>query len=112
MTEQALTREEVQERIIAKSWQDETFKQELLSNPKAVFSREVGQELPDTIELRVVEENPNTLYLVLPPKIDANLDGELSEAELEAVAGGGFSWKGIIKSFIKTIDKGLLKCIG
>jgi hypothetical protein len=111
MTEQALTREEVQERIIAKSWQDETFKQELLNNPKAVFSREVGQELPDTIELRVVEENPNTLYLVLPAKIDTNLDGELSESELEAVAGG-IDWKKYIKSFVKTLKSGLLTCVG
>jgi len=112
MTEQALTREEVQERIIAKSWQDETFKQELLSNPKAVFSREVGQQLPDTIELRVVEEIPNTLYLVLPAKIDTNLDGELSESELEAVAGGGFDWRKYVKSFVKTLKSGLLTCIG
>jgi len=33
-----MTREELQAKLIAKAWQDESFKQELLSNPTAVVA--------------------------------------------------------------------------
>lgn len=79
-----MNRKELENKIIARAWQDESFKEELLSNPKAAFERE-SIELPESIELRVVEENANTLYFVLPPKPSE----ELSDAELETVAGGG-----------------------
>ncbi|MFB2982831.1 NHLP leader peptide family RiPP precursor [Microseira sp. BLCC-F43] len=83
------TRQEIEERIIAKSWQDDAFKQEILNNPKAVLSREIGQPLPEDVEIRVVEETPNIVYLVLPMKpITPEDDAEISEAELDAVAGG------------------------
>ncbi|GET37481.1 NHLP leader peptide family RiPP precursor [Microseira wollei] len=83
------TRQEIEERIIAKSWQDDAFKQEILNNPKAVLSREIGQPLPEDVEIRVVEETPNIVYLVLPMKpITPEADAEISEAELDAVAGG------------------------
>lgn len=89
MNEPTLNRQQIEERIIAKSWQDEAFKQELLNKPKAVLSREIGQPLPDDVEIRVVEETPNIVYLVLPMKpITPEDDAEISEAELDAVAGG------------------------
>jgi hypothetical protein len=89
MTE-SKSRQEFEADLVAKSWKDEAFKQELISNPKATISREFGTPIPDNIEVRVVEENPNTLYIVLPMKpADLEGDGELSDDALEAVAGGG-----------------------
>ncbi|WDD36983.1 NHLP leader peptide family RiPP precursor (plasmid) [Nostoc sp. UHCC 0926] len=84
------TRQEFEADIVAKTWKDEGFKQELLSNPKSTITKEFGTLIPDNIQVRVVEENPNTLYIVLPVK-PADLEseeGELSENALEAVAGG------------------------
>ena len=80
-----ITRKELEQRLITKAWQDEAFKQELLNNSKTAFKKE-GVNLPDDIEVKVVEENPSLLYFVLPSNPD-NLS-ELSESELEAVAGG------------------------
>ena len=51
MNEPTLNRQQIEERIIAKSWQDEAFKQELLNKPKAVLSREIGHPLPDESKL-------------------------------------------------------------
>ena len=45
----------------------------------------MGRRIPAEIDVRVVEETPNTLYLVLPPN---GASGELSDKELDAVAGG------------------------
>ena len=83
-----MTREELQSKLIAKAWQDESFKQELLSNPTAVVAREMGLDNIPGVKIQVVEETPTTYYLVLPPKPTTNDTEELSDVELEAVAGG------------------------
>jgi Nitrile hydratase, alpha chain len=80
-----MTRQEIEEKLIAKAWQDSSFKQELLSNPKSVLEKE-GISLPQNIEVQAVEENTNTYYIIIPSQ--PNSGEELSEAELEAVAGG------------------------
>ena len=49
----------------------------------------MGRRLPEGVQVRVVEESADTIYLVLP-SASALVDqgGELSDQELEAVAGG------------------------
>jgi hypothetical protein len=86
MPEQRKTRKEFETEIITKAWKDKQFKQELLSNPKAVYERELNQKLPDSLQIRVVEEDSNTIYLALPKAPEAT--EELSEEALEAIAGG------------------------
>jgi Nitrile hydratase, alpha chain len=83
----AKTRREIEAHIIAQAWKDETYKQELLSNPKAVFEREFGVQLPAEANVCVHEENVTNFYFVLPMR--PNLSGaELSDEQLEAIAGG------------------------
>jgi hypothetical protein len=101
------SRNELEAKIIAKAWQDERFKQELLSNPKAVFSEELGQSLPDEVEIRVIQENPTTLYLVLPMKPVVTNGEELSEEQLESVAGGF-----CVIPIAKSIWGGIKGCLG
>ena len=110
-TQQPTSRHELETQIIAKAWQDEAFKQELLSNPKAVFSRELGQNLSDDFEIRVVEENPTTIYMVLPMKPGVATGEELSEEQLEVVAGG-LSLGAIVAigSIASTIYRGIKGC--
>lgn len=92
--------------LISKAWKDEAFKQELLSNPKAVISRELGTQIPDNVEVKVLEETPTSLYLALPVKPSIGAEGELSDEELEAVAGG--SIKG---SIVNTVMSGVTGCV-
>ena len=70
--------------IIAKALHDDAYRRELLVNPKQAIHREFGKELPPGLDVRVVEEAPNVVYLVLPPRPAS----ELSDHELTAVAGG------------------------
>ena len=81
------TRRDLEIKLITRAWKDETFARELRSNPKAVFQREVGSELPGDVEVKVVEETEKTIYLVLPEKPQA-AQGELSEEQIAAAAGG------------------------
>lgn len=72
------------EQLIARTWADEAFKQRLMANPVTVL-KEAGLEIPEGIEVRVVEDTDTVYHLVLPPK---PADDELSEEELSNAAGG------------------------
>ena len=85
--EQAQTRQDIEARIIAKAWKDEAYKQELLTNPQAVLSREFGVNFPEQVKIQVLEENSSSLYFVLPMS-PMTIAAELSEEQLEVIAGG------------------------
>lgn len=61
-----MNRQELEALVIAKAREDQAFKQTLLNNPKAAIEQEQGEPLPANIEVRVLEENPDALYIVLP----------------------------------------------
>ena len=93
---EATGRAEMERMLIQRSIEDESFRQSLLADPRTSVEQELGTQLPESIEIRIVEESTDTIYLVLPsasPLVGEG--GELSDQELEAVAGGteiGFSW--------------------
>jgi len=80
----ASPRSEMEEKIIAKAWKDESFREALLRDPKAALKQEFGYQFPPNTNVQVVEENNDTFYLVLP----MNPEAELSTGELDSVAGG------------------------
>jgi hypothetical protein len=57
------------QKIIAKAWMDDEFKQRLLSEPTEVLQEE-GLETPPGVEIRMLENTDNLLYMVLPAKPD------------------------------------------
>jgi hypothetical protein len=69
--------------ILAKCWADASFKTQLLADPTAALKAE-GIEVPAGCTVRVLENTDKVLNYVLPP----NPNAELSDAELESVAGG------------------------
>ena len=82
-------RAEVERRLVERSLQDESFRQRLLDNPKQTIEQELGAQLPEGVEIRVVEESAETIYLVLPSASAlGGQGGSLSDQELDAVAGG------------------------
>jgi hypothetical protein len=72
-------------KIIAQAWRDSAFKAELIANPAAALKAE-GIDVPDGITVTVVENTDKQFHLVLPPVPS----DELSDDELERVAGGAF----------------------
>jgi hypothetical protein len=49
-------------------WYDESFKERLLTDPKSAIEEEFDVELPDDLQVTVLEEAPDTLFLLLPGK--------------------------------------------
>ena len=72
--------------MVAYAMKDPAFLQELLSNPRALLAREYHIHFPNEVTIRVLEEAPHTLILVLPAREEALL--ELPEADREAISGG------------------------
>jgi hypothetical protein len=85
-------RVEVERRIIQRSVEDESFRQRLLADPKGALEEELGTRLPADVQVRAVEETEETIFLVLPSASPGDDSEELSDQELEAVAGAGGSW--------------------
>jgi hypothetical protein len=78
----------MERRLIERSLQDEEFRQRLLHDPKGTMEQELGGRLPESIEVRALEESADTIYLVLSSASAVGEGGELSDQDLEKVAGG------------------------
>jgi hypothetical protein len=81
-------RAEMERRLIQRSLEDEAFRQSLLDDPKGTMEQELGNRLPESVEVRAVEETADIIYLVLPSASRVGQGGELSNQELEDVSGG------------------------
>lgn len=92
LTEKIMTTENqyesIESVIVARALKDEAFKQQLLTNPATALvaiEQELEESLPEGFSVNVVEETPNTAYIVLPYTASTE---EMSEEQLESVAGG------------------------
>ena len=71
--------------LFAACWKDDALKQRFLSDPHAVLA-EHGMEVPEGMNVNVVENTDTTVHVTLPAAPTAN--GDLSDEELENAAGG------------------------
>lgn len=85
---EASGRAEMEQRLIQRSLQDDVFRQQLLADPRAIIERELRTQLPEEVTVVAVEETADTIYLVLPSSSPIGGGEELSDTELESVAGG------------------------
>ncbi|MCP5113854.1 MAG: NHLP leader peptide family natural product precursor [bacterium] len=74
------------DRLVAQAWADDTLKQQLVEDPATVL-KEHGLEVPADVEIRVVENTDRVHYLTLPAR-PAEGSGELTDRQMESVAGG------------------------
>jgi Nitrile hydratase, alpha chain len=80
MTQQ-MSEERLWGQVVARAWSDEDFKRRLLADPRAVLA-EHGIDVPDDVEVRVVEDTPRVRHFTLPP----SPAGELADEELVGTA--------------------------
>ena len=92
--------------LFANCWKDEALKARFLADPKGVLM-EHGLEVPDDIDVRVVENSDNCVHITLPTAPTGHLD--LSNDELVAVAGGsGISY--MVDECCTAVRKGEAAC--
>ena len=85
--------------LFAACWKDDALKQRFMADPKAVLA-ERGIDMPDNIDVKVVENSDNTVHITMPMAPDGDGDGELSDEELGNVAGGtGSDWNGMLAAW-------------
>lgn len=87
------TRAEFEKDVVLKAWRDSAFKEELLKDPKGTLERQLQElhaeaKLPEDLEVEVLEESTKKIYLVVPQHPEELTDRDISDEELEAVAGG------------------------
>jgi hypothetical protein len=92
-------RKQLEIRLIARAFEDPAFHQRLLADPRGAFEEEMGIPFPAALTLQFVQEAPNAVVVQLPSKPAA--DGELSDAQLDAVAAAGL-WQDIKDYFTKS----------
>ncbi|MBU2974976.1 NHLP leader peptide family RiPP precursor [Zobellia sp. B3R18] len=87
LSERVEATQKFQNDLINKCWEDENFKNELIENPVRVLERLGASVNTDRKVVINDQTDPNFLNINIPPK--PNLENiELTEEELEAVAGG------------------------
>jgi hypothetical protein len=87
MTEQAqLTRHDLEAKIVKRCWEDEAFRKGFTSDPAGAFVKYLDVRAERLPKITVYQEEPGTWHIVLPSK--PGNASELSEADLEKVAGG------------------------
>ena len=78
------TANEMQSQLVARATEDESFRAQLVADPKDAIKQEFGVDVPDHINFHVHENDGNVLHIALPPSANVELD----EERLEAIAAG------------------------
>jgi hypothetical protein len=74
------------EQLLARSATDREFRRKLVDDPRSAVAEFSGREIPESFNVRFVENKPGGVTLVLPEPVDPA--AEISEEELAVVAGG------------------------
>jgi hypothetical protein len=82
-----VSRKDVREALIRTALKDEFFRELLLANPKLAVERALGTNLPEDMDVVVLEETDDKMFIVLPMQLPFE-PGDLTDAELEKIAGG------------------------
>ncbi|MDN4076570.1 NHLP leader peptide family RiPP precursor [Paenibacillus polymyxa] len=59
--------EVLQTQVIQKAWEDASFREKLMADPKSAIRDVLGVVIPDHIQIKTVEETSDQFYLVIPP---------------------------------------------
>ena len=84
----AKSRAALTEMLTRKAWEDDDFRRRFVADPKGMMAEFFGQPMPDTLRVTVHEESPGDLHFIVPVKPTPQAFEELSDADLEKIAGG------------------------
>jgi hypothetical protein len=70
--------------LLSRAAENPKYREALIKDPKTVLEKQLGHTL-GKLTVKAVIETPDTMYVVVPHVAN---EGELSDSELENVAGG------------------------
>ena len=79
--EESGSKRSLEARLLARAWKDQQFRQRLIDDPKAAIADELQVEIPGDVEVRVVQDTPQVVHLVLPV-MSGKRQKELTDEEL------------------------------
>lgn len=85
MSEQ-MNRDQIGAAIAEKAWKDDEFRRAVLADANKIYEEKTGKRLPPGLTIKVLEDTETTIHFVIPARSVET--GELTDAELERVAGG------------------------
>jgi hypothetical protein len=77
------------QRVLDRALADRDFRRELVESPHRSLSELYGVTIPESADVQVFEETEGSHYVVIPPDM-SGFSEELTDEQLEAVAGGWF----------------------
>jgi hypothetical protein len=86
MSDNTATRNEVEEVIIKQAISNKGYRALLIANPRDMVERQIGQKLPENVQVELVQEAANKIVLRLPHVVAEG--DQLADEDLEQVAGG------------------------
>jgi hypothetical protein len=86
MTQERPRQQDASRQLAERAAHDPRFRQQLIDNPRQAVQEELGMDIPEDIEITVLEETPSQVYVVLPATIPSGQG--LSDSDLEHAAGG------------------------
>jgi hypothetical protein len=89
-----LTRHDLEAKIVKRCWEDEGFRAEFIADPAGAFVRHLGIPAASLPRIVVHPESAGSWHIVLPQQ--PTNAGELSEHDLEGVAGGDVTTKWLV----------------
>lgn len=81
--------QQVLEAVLQRSVVDYEFRQQLLNDPRRAIQAELGVSVPANFRVKFIEKDKSVDALVVLPNFQSQT-GELSDDDLETVAGGGY----------------------
>jgi hypothetical protein len=83
---EGMTRHDLEAKIVKRCWEDEKFRKEFTADPAAAFVKYLEIPAAALPKIAVHQQEPGSWHIVLAAR-PANT-GDLSEADLEKIAGG------------------------
>ena len=87
--------------LFAACWKDEALKARLMADPKAVLA-EYGMDVPDGMDVKVVENADNCVHITMPAPPAGHLT--LSDEELSNAAGGHMRTTAVYQGLRPAVD--------
>ena len=81
------SRGQLWDKIVEQAQKNPKYYAQLKADPRGLMEKQLGTSIPKNVQVKVVEETADTYYIVLPAI--AREGAELSDSDLEKVAGGG-----------------------